>query len=83
MDTLAQILPQLGVGALSLLVLGYLSKLHAEKMEKKDKIFLETLHERETAFRGLEKEMRVGLLTQLSENTAALKQNVAHFNRHE
>lgn len=82
MDTLAQILPQLGVGALSLLVLGYLSKIHSDKMDKKDQLFMATLQEREVTFRALEKEVRTNIMAQLAENTTAFKQVLAHFNTH-
>lgn len=82
MDSLATILPQLGVGALSLLVLAYQGKLHGDKMEAKDKTFMAALQERETAFRVLEKEVRTSIMTQLAENTYAFKQVLAHFNTH-
>lgn len=77
----ATVLPQLGVGSLSLVVLGYLSKYHSDKMEKKDKLFMEVLQERETAFRTLEREVRISLTEHIGKSAAVLDRAIARLDK--
>lgn len=77
------ILPNLSIGVVSVLTLGYLSLRHAETQKKSQEAFLVTLDtradkhevamkERETAMRGLEASVRTSMADQLTKNTIAL-----------
>ena len=76
----ASILPQLGIGALSVLALVYVSKIHSDKMEEKDRLFIGTLQEREEAFRALEREVRTSIMAQLERNSSVMQRTLDRLN---
>lgn len=79
--SLASILPQLGIGTITVLALVWTSKNHSEKMENKDKLFMEVLQEREDAFRSLEKEVRISLTEHIGKSAAVLDRAIARLDR--
>lgn len=84
------VLPNLSIGVISVIALAYLSLKHQEAVKIQRDDFLGVLkeirtehesrmQERELAFRSLEKEVRSTIMEQLAENTATMKQVIAHI----
>lgn len=91
--SLLQILPNLGVGVVSVLSLGYVALKHSEDSNTRNEQFLnhlderarrheEAMKEREQAFRQIEKEVRTQVLDQLSKNTATMERVMLHLDKH-
>lgn len=85
--SVAQILPNLGVGALSILSLAWVTQNFLKHIQRKDKELLvsteahqKELREREIAFRELEKEIRTNMVNQLSSNTNVMTRVLDYLN---
>ncbi len=83
-----QILPQLGVGSLTIIALVWVTSAFLKEISKKDQlnvkreeIHLLSLHERDIAFRELEKEVRTKILDQLNQNSVVMGQSTSIMSR--
>lgn len=74
-------LPNLGIGVVSVLALAFVTKLFVEYLERQEKAHGNALLERENALRELEREVRNNIMGQLSKNTQAFERVLDHFNR--
>ena len=90
---LLTILPNLGIGVIAVLALGYLTIKNGEERAKAEQRFLghldvrttrheESMQERELALRNLESEVRTQVMGQLSENTKVLERVIKHMDNH-
>jgi len=85
-------LPNLSIGALSVVVMAYMMIKNNESRETNTKRFLDTLEsmrsqheaamkERESAFRELEREVRNKILSQLTDNSKIMERVIGHLDR--
>lgn len=90
--TLLSVLPELSIGALSVVALSYIMIKNNESRERNTQNFLVALSdmrkehdlamkEREGAFRALEKEVREKILNQLTEAARIMERVVSHLDR--
>lgn len=89
---LVTILPNLAIGVVAILALGYVSKefimhlriIHSEHKQQLSELHsqhLRELKEREVAMREVEKEVRTNISSQLSENTHAMREVIAFIKK--
>lgn len=87
-----QILPNLGIGVVAILTLGYIARefiLNLKETHKDHKAQMNELHmshlselkERELALRTVEKEVRTNILDQLSRNTHVMERAISVLDR--
>lgn len=85
-------LPNLSIGALSVITMAYMMIKNNESRERNTQSFLTTLDnmrtqhetamkERETAFRDLEREVRNKILSQLTDNSKIMERVISHLDR--
>ena len=86
-------LSDLSVPAISVIAIAYMLIKTNESRETNTKNFLDALQnmrsehessmkERETAFRGLEREVRTSILEQLSKNSQIMERVINHLDKH-
>lgn len=82
MNNFLEILPNLGVGVAAVGGIVLSVRYFINALEKRATEHAQEMREREEAFRGLEKEIRTTLVSQLVENTRAMERVVEHLNAH-
>ena len=86
--SLLSIIPNLGIGVVAILCLGYITKVFLEQLNKRAEAHEAAMTERETALRAVEKDMRGTLATlivqansSINENTRVLHRVINHLDR--
>lgn len=80
-QSLLSILPNLGIGVVSILALVYVTKEFIKQLKEERVMARDELKEAAIAHRGLEKEVRESIMGQLSENTLAMKEFLRHYDK--
>jgi hypothetical protein len=85
----ATVLPNLSIGVVSVLALGYITLQFLVTLDKRAKAHEEAMTERETALRAVEKEIRTELVGALKESNLVIAENskvmqrlVHHMDQH-
>lgn len=79
--SLLSVLPNLGVGVVAVLAIGYIVNKFLYAMDERTKRHEEAMSERENALREVEREIRTSLTDQLTKNTQALERVINHLDR--
>ena len=66
------LLPQLSIGVVAIMALGYITLIFIKYIEKRDDVHASQLKEREDTLRALETEVRTSIVGQLQENSRVM-----------
>lgn len=79
--SLANILPNLGIGVVAVLCLAYLTKFFIDKLDARAASHEKAMKEREDALRAVEREMRGSLTNIISQTNSVVAENTRVLHR--